>query len=825
LLYTGTAQSSGIFLKKTPPFTGLKRAHELWNRSSQGGAMKIQLSIILLMPGLLGIVPTLAQTTATPTISLNSGPYAFSQKAQDAIIEDGTPGASIQWCYVPTGTCSPSKAYNNQPIYILPTQAPTYSETICANATATGDTQSATTCNYYTTWGDFDAPTGDQRQISEPTFPSGCAVVYATKSSEWTNTVNIDPYNATAGSANGGTGTQGTLGATGGSDFEPSAETPYDNSAISGPLGTSSCVELEPSGNLSAFVITPLTIPADKTLVVDAGVTVFMSRDPSQYDTGGKDQCGELDTGSGGVNGNYCLADITMENGSALMGYGRIDFRGWAQFPDSSRCTQSGSATGPICGFYYHTIAAFLNTHTKAEYGMPLPPGGTYVSGDGVFYAPTASIQIPSGANNVVLYKITLQNMPGFGIQWAGSGSSCSTEDLTLWGIKIIDPFDTDNTDGFDPISGVCNFTVRDVYVSNGDDDSAIKSASGEPATAYGSYINVHKYSGLGMSIGSATAGGINNISYNNVFCSGPTFNGAPYNGVPPSDNRDTCIKVKSPDTDGNGGVVNQVTYEGLYMQNEGNGIWAYPYYHCPVSSAPTYTNFLFQDVTLGASPGTMSFQSWDASHQGIMAFNNFTATGSFGGPVPPPESCTGAGSGDAYGTFTVGPNPVNSTLVNDQLAEGTGSTVGGTACTSDCVTPYSATPQPLVGELAVTTPLGTNTLCSPTSPCTLSGSSASITLQATLQAGSEYDIMESPELSASGCPACTITFMESVNGGAPTSVGTATLGGNGITAVLPVTITQQGEYIFTAVYPGDSNYSLPYAWGAVTVCLESCSS
>jgi len=77
----------------------------------------------------------------------------------------------------------------------------------------------------------------------------------------------------------------------------------------------------------------------------------------------------------------------------------------------------------------------------------------------------------------------------------------CATSGLTLWGVKIVDPFDTDNTDGFDPISGVCNFTVRDVYVSNGDDDSAIKSTTAGYATQNANYINIHKYSGLGMSI------------------------------------------------------------------------------------------------------------------------------------------------------------------------------------------------------------------------------------------------------------------------------------------------------------------------------------
>jgi hypothetical protein len=44
---------------------------------------------------------------------------------------------------------------------------------------------------------------------------------------------------------------------------------------------------------------------------------------------------------------------------------------------------------------------------------------------------------------------------------------------------------------------------------------------------------------------GSATGGGINNIAYNGVFCSGPTVNGV---GTTLSTSRDSCIKVKSPD-------------------------------------------------------------------------------------------------------------------------------------------------------------------------------------------------------------------------------------------------------------------------------------
>lgn len=783
--------------------------------------MKIQLPLGLLVLGLLGVGTLYAQTTATPTISLGSGPYAWPQYT---ILTDGTAGASIKWCNVTSGTCTPSTTYANTHIYLNPSSN---TETICANAMATGYSQSARTCNYYTTQGSGSAPGGDSRTVSEPAFPSGCDVVTATKYSVWTNAVNIDPYNATAGLANGGTGTQGTLGATGGSDFEPSsssssytsAET-SDYSAINNALsGGSSCVELKQgSSGQSGFVMTPFTIPADKTLIVNAGVTVYMSRNPSDYNNPNHTQhpCGTLISGTGGIDGEYCLPAITMDNGSALMGYGRIDFRGWGQFTSKSTCVATGSSSGSLCGFYYNTIAAFLNTHsqtTSNSYGMPA--GSSYNSGYGVFSNPPEAINIPSSADNVVIYKITLLNTPGFGIQWAGSGQSCVTSGLTLWGVKIIDPFDTDNTDGFDPISGVCNFTVRNVYISNGDDNSAIKAATGTPATTNGTFINIHKYSGLGMAIGSATGGEINNIWYSNLFCSGPTVNGA---GTTLSTTRDTCIKAKSPDNGTDANTVSNVNYIGVYIQYEGNGIWVYPYYSCP-GTPPTYTTFTFKDVTLGSMPPSMSFQGWDSNHHSTMFFNNFTATGSFNGPNSPPASCNATWSGDAYGDFTIGPNPVTSTL-QQQLAAGTGSIVSGSACTSGCVDPYSATPLPLVGELVMSTSSSTNQQCSPSSPCHLSGSSYQITLQATLQAGAEYDIKELPLLSASGCPACTITFWDSYNGAGPTQVGTARLGTNGITATLPVTITGTGPHFFSATYSGDSYYA-PYAWGAVAVDLN----
>ena len=103
--------------------------------------MKMQLSLVLMTLGLFGVAISQGQTTATPTISLASGSYVMPQ---NTTISDGTSGATIHWCYVTTGTCTPSTTYTTT-IYVDPATT----ETICANAQASGDSKSATVCNSY----------------------------------------------------------------------------------------------------------------------------------------------------------------------------------------------------------------------------------------------------------------------------------------------------------------------------------------------------------------------------------------------------------------------------------------------------------------------------------------------------------------------------------------------------------------------------------------------------------------------------------------------------------------------------------------------------
>ena len=98
-------------------------------------------SALLVLLAFAGTTLTYAATTAIPSISLASGTYTMPQ---NTTISDSTHGATIEWCYIAKGTCTPGTTYSGT-IYIDPTT----SEVICANATASGDSTSATVCNEY----------------------------------------------------------------------------------------------------------------------------------------------------------------------------------------------------------------------------------------------------------------------------------------------------------------------------------------------------------------------------------------------------------------------------------------------------------------------------------------------------------------------------------------------------------------------------------------------------------------------------------------------------------------------------------------------------
>jgi hypothetical protein len=633
----------------------------------------------------------------------------------------------------------------------------------------------------------------DTRTVIDPVFPTGCLQVAATKFIVSTTALNRDPYNDTAS-------TPGTLGATGGTSFEPSGspdsyssaessdyDAVYTNGLAASPANH--CVELVPSAGMYGFVMPPFAIPSGVWLVVDAGVTVFASIKAGDYDSGAAGRCGKLSSGSNGItSGCKPWITSTKTTGSGIVGYGRLEGRGWDTLSDRS----------PATSFYSNATQAYCNipSHHGPLNGSP----DCTPTSDGslaAYSAPNAMNLVL--ANDFTLYKITLSAGPGFQVKWAGVPGMKYTSGLTVIGFKLVTPFDISNTNGMDPTNNVTNFTVRDSFMSTGDDIFALKSCDDNAncgnrhSVTNGTIQNLHKYSGLGMSVGAATGSGVDHVEFNTIFCDGPHRGGTINNPA------DTCIKLKGPANSGSGGVVSNIKFKNIYIQNEGAAIRIYPYYICS-GSAPTYTNILFQNVTLGSKAGTVTMQGLDANHQTTVTLDNFVATGAFGGPL---QGC--GKNGDINVKYTLGPGPVSSKLIS-QLAAGAGSSLVADNRTGSAA-PYAASPQPLVGELTMQTASENNLQSLNTS-----GASASYTLQAILQPGSFVDTKESAPLPIGG----SIIFND--NGA---KIGTGQLGANGTMASLTLKDVAAGNHVYTATYAGDSNYP-SYTFGNVTAAIGS---
>src|SRR5262249_2083494 len=151
--------------------------------------------------------------------------------------------------------------------------------------------------------------------------------------------------------------------------------------------------------------------------------------------------------------------------------------------------------------------------------------------------------------DNFTLYKLTLQNSPKFNVYAISNG-------LTVWGVKIRNPGDGPNTDGIDP-SASANVTIRDSYISTGDDHIAIKGGLGHGANLRNAHN--HLYYGHGLYMGSETNAGIENVlATDNVIdqngCLGCTSS--------------NDIRIKSDVS--RGGEVKNILYQDTCIRNGG---------------------------------------------------------------------------------------------------------------------------------------------------------------------------------------------------------------------------------------------------------------
>jgi polygalacturonase len=165
-----------------------------------------------------------------------------------------------------------------------------------------------------------------------------------------------------------------------------------------------------------------------------------------------------------------------------------------------------------------------------------------------------------SNCTRVRVQGVTLCNSPMFHLV----PQNCT--DVTIQDITIKSPLDAPNTDGIDP-SG-WNFLITGCLIDAGDDNIAVKPGSGRtPGNKNFKITNCQFLHGHGMSIGSGTDGGIEDLTVSDCLF----------------DQTDSGIRIKT--NRGRGGLLQNLTYENLRMTAVKNPIYIIDWY--PERNAP----------------------------------------------------------------------------------------------------------------------------------------------------------------------------------------------------------------------------------------------
>jgi len=321
-------------------------------------------------------------------------------------------------------------------------------------------------------------------------------------------------------------------------------------------------VELRSRGNKQIFLSGPLMLRSGVTLVVDANTSLAASTNPRLYDIT-PESCGVLgEHGSHGCKAFLSGSDIS---GSGIMGDGSIDGRGGARMLGQDVTWWQLAHTAKVMD-KYQKVPGLLELDRVRDF---------------------------------TLYRITLRNSPNHHVAIRRSNG------FTAWGVKVMTPETARNTDGINP-QGSTNVTITHSYIHAGDDNVAISSGPGAPASNI-SIVDDHFYTGHGMSIGSSTGGGVSHVLVRNLSIDGAT------NG----------IRIKSDPS--RGGLVQDIRYENVCIRNAAN----------PIVLTPHYTNFSgellpqYRDITLRnvhvLTPGEYIFSGLDAQHElGVRLDNVF---------------------------------------------------------------------------------------------------------------------------------------------------------------------------------------------------------
>jgi polygalacturonase len=434
-----------------------------------------------------------------------------------------------------------------------------------------------------------------------------------------------------------------------------------------------------PAGE-SAFLTGPLQLRSWVVLQVDAGVTLFGSRNPADYDRGAG-TCGTA-TVSSTKSCNPLIAAVSTTH-SGIMGDGVVDGRG------GSLLTSGPNATGTPLRTWWDVA---------------------YQSESGLNQQVPRMIQV-TGGDHFSMYRVTVQNSPNFHVVTDGVAG------VTLWSVKILTPslvytvpgyacpagsrpdqvtpatcFTPDtakNTDGFDP-GASSSVLMAYSWVSVGDDDVAVKAGNG-PARGL-AFLHDHFFYGHGMSIGSETNAGVSDVLVEDLSVDGrdsPNGNG---------------LRIKSDSS--RGGSVDRVTYRGICMKNVRRPLVFDAFYSSASGSAiPRSTNVLVQDFhDLGSASfggGVNTFAGYGASWPLGITLDNVV----FDGTQPTFQGAhNGSLASPSWTAFTLGPGPVSfgASIVPD-AATGVSVTArpGPGSAPRDCATAF-----PSLSSVVPTSPL-----------------------------------------------------------------------------------------------------------------------
>jgi polygalacturonase len=601
--------------------------------------------------------------------------------------------------------------------------------------------------------------TGDSRNVTEPVFPAVCMQLSAAIAE-----VNNDiPTSVDAVVTNpDGARIQAAL-----------------NSCSTNSPGEAVELSIDNTGAFNAFLSGPLSMPSNVTLLVDPGVTLFFSRNAQDYDrTPGTHTCG---TRSGAKAELSCAPLIDIPGTSSnvgIMGYGKLDGR-------AADPLLNGFAT---TGFAPPAVYTWWNIAALADQQNP------------------RMIEPETGAHDITMYKITMLNSPYFHVSSGGGSMS----NFTAWGVKIVTPTFTANTDGIDPDQAQ-NITVTQSWISDGDDDIAIGSSGtpGGPNFAQNmSITNNHFFAGHGESIGSNTGAGVNNILFDHNMLVGDSVSGkgSAINAVSMkignttypvnyADGNSTAIRIKSDQAAG--GIVTNVQYSNSCLLDHNKDLLFTPLYNTDSGSdTPNVSNILLQnlifmnDATTPGS-GTVQFTGTDTVVNGqtlIYPLQITLSNVTFPAALTASKFTNSGSSGkEQYAQLTYGPGDISTNFITDWAT-------------------FVAVP---ANNDTVTNNISVNSLNPP--QCDFTFIAPELTgpkgLPETISFGQTATavVILTPAVALAAYPTGTVTLTDSFNG----NTTQATLSGTGDTIFVPLTGLGVGTHNFTMTYPGDAHYPL----------------